>query len=84
MLVPFPNASLFTSMRLDAAGVWLKCENFRDGPLWPLILGFLGGGAAAMAGHRAEEAAEAGIAESMIETHGTHAFVTLGLLGVLL
>lgn len=41
--------------------------------------------AAAIAGDWAEEAAErAGIAESMIETHETLAFVTLGIFGVLL
>ena len=63
----------------------MKRENFRDGGLWLLILGLLGWVAAAIAGDWAEEAAEkAGIAESMIETHETLAFVTLGIFGVLL
>jgi len=44
----------------------------------------LGGVAAIIAGDWAEEAAEkAGIAELMIETHVTLAFVTLGIFGVL-
>lgn len=85
MLVHFPIALLFTSVLFDAAGAWFKRDNFRDGGLWLLILGLLGGVAAAIAGDWAEEAAEkAGIAESMIETHQTLAFVTLGIFGVLL
>jgi uncharacterized membrane protein len=85
MLVHFPIALLFTSVLFDAAGTWFTRENFRDGALWLLILGLLGGVAAAIAGDWAEEAAEkAGMAESMIETHETLAFVTLGIFGVLL
>lgn len=85
MLVHFPIALLFTSVLFDATGAWFKRENFRDGALWLLLLGLLGGVAAAIAGDWAEEAAEkAGIAESMIETHETLAFVTLGIFGVLL
>ena len=85
MLVHFPIALLFTSVLFDAAGAWFKRESFRDGALWLLILGLLGGAAAAIAGDWAEEAAEkAGIAESMIETHETFAFVTLGIFGMLL
>ncbi len=85
MFVHFPIALLFTSVLFDAAGAWFKRENFREGALWLLILGLLGGVAAAIAGNWAEEAAEkAGIAESMIETHETLAFVTLGIFGILL
>ena len=85
MLVHFPIALLFTSVLFDAAGAWFNRESFRDGAFWLLILGLLGGVAAAIAGSWAEEAAEkAGIAESMIETHETLAFVTLGIFGVLL
>lgn len=85
MLVHFPIALLFTSVLFDAAGAWFKRDPFRGGALWLLILGLLGGVAAAIAGGWAEEAAEkAGIAESMIETHETLAFVTLGIFGVLL
>ena len=85
MLVHFPIALLFTSVLFDAAGAWFKRDNFRNGALWLLILGLLGGVAAAIAGDWAEEAAEkAGIPESMIETHETFAFVTLGIFGVLL
>lgn len=78
MLVHFPIALLFTSVLFDAAGAWFKRDSFRDGALWLLILGLLGGVAAAIAGEKA------GIAESMIETHETLAFVTLGIFGVLL
>lgn len=85
MLVHFPIALLFTSVLFDAAGAWLKRDSFREGALWLLVLGLLGGVAAAIAGDWAEEAAEkAGIAESMIETHETLAFVTLGIFGALL
>ena len=85
MFVHFPIALLFTSVLFDAAGAWFKRDSFRDGALWLLILGLLGGVAAAIAGTWAEEAAEkAGIAESMIETHETLAFVTLGIFGALL
>jgi uncharacterized membrane protein len=85
MLVHFPIALLFTSVLFDAAGAWFKRESFHDGGLWLLILGLLGGVAAAIAGDWAEETAEkAGIAESMIETHETNAFVSLGIFGVLL
>ena len=85
MLVHFPIALLFTSVLFDAGGAWFKRDSFRDGALWLLILGLLGGVAAAIAGDWAEEAAEkAGVAESMIETHETLAFVTLGFFGVLL
>lgn len=74
MVIHFPNAVLFPSVGFDAVGVWFKCKNFRDDALGLLMPGFLGEVAAAMAGHRAEEAAEqAGIAESMIGTHETHA-----------
>lgn len=74
MVIHFPNAVLFPSVVFDAVGAWCKCENFRDGALWLLMPGFLGEVAAAMAGDRTEEAAEqAGIAESMIGTHETHA-----------
>ena len=85
MLVHFPIALLFTSVLFDAAGTWFQRDSFREGALWLLILGLLGGVAAAIAGDWAEDAAEkAGIAESMIETHETLAFVTLWIFGLLL
>ncbi len=85
MFVHFPIALLFTSVLFDAEGSWFKRENFRDGAFWLLILGLLGEVAAAIAGEWAEETAKkAGIAESMIETHETLAFVTLGIFGFLL
>ncbi|MBA3614291.1 MAG: DUF2231 domain-containing protein [Nitrospirales bacterium] len=83
MFVHFPIALLFTTVLFDAAGAWFKCENFRDGALWLLIPGLLGGVAAGMAGDWAEEAAEkAGTTKSMIEPHETLAFVALGIFGV--
>jgi uncharacterized membrane protein len=85
MLVHFPIALLFTSVLFDAAGAWFKRDSFRESAVWLLFLGLLGGIAAAIAGDWAEEAAEkAGIAESMIETHETLAFITLGIFGMLL
>ncbi len=85
ILVHFPIALLITSVLFDAAGVILKREALREGALWLLILGLVGGIAAAGAGLYAEEAAEkAGIAESLIERHETLAFVTLAIFGTLL
>ncbi|MGP0593195.1 hypothetical protein ACTRXD_11770 [Nitrospira sp. T9] len=60
-------------------------EIFRDGALWLIIPGLLEEVAAAMAGDWAVEAAEKpGIPESMIGTHETLAFATLGFWAVLL
>ncbi len=85
ILVHFPIALLITSVLFDAAGTILKREALREGALWLLILGLLGGIAAAVAGHFAEEAAEkAGIAEALIERHETLALVTLAIFGALL
>lgn len=82
---PFSHRLFFTSVLFDAAGAWFNRDNFRDGALWLFILRLHGGVAAAIMGDWAEVAAEkAGIAESMIETHETLAFVTLGIFGVLL
>ena len=84
MIVHFPIALLITSVLFDAASHIFKREALRDGALWLLVLGLIGGIAAAIAGDWAEEAAEkAGIAESLIETHESLAFVTLGIFGVL-
>ena len=84
MIVHFPIALLLTSVLFDAASHIFKRESLRDGALWLLVLGLLGGIAASIAGSFAEEAAEkTGIAESLIETHESLAFVTLGIFGVL-
>ena len=84
MIVHFPIALLITSVLFDAASHIFKRESLRDGALWLLVLGLIGGIAAAIAGDWAEEAAEkAGIAESLIKTHESLAFVTLGIFGVL-
>ena len=85
MLVHFPIALLFASVLFDILATWVKRETFRDGALWLLVLGLLGGIAAAITGDWAEEMAEqAGIAESLIDTHETFAVATLGIFGVLL
>ena len=85
ILVHFPIALLFTSVLFDVIANWRKNDSFREGAFWLLILGLAGGVAATIAGSWAEEAAEkAGIAESLLETHETLAFVTLGIFGVLL
>lgn len=85
ILVHFPIALLFTSVLFDVIANRLKKDSFREGAFWLLILGLAGGVAATIAGSWAEEAAEkAGIAESLMETHETLAFVTLGIFGVLL
>lgn len=85
MLVHFPIALLVTSVLFDAAGTLIEREALREGGLWLLVLGLVGGVAAAVAGDLAEEAAEkAGVAETLIETHELLAFITLGLFGGLL
>lgn len=85
MIVHFPIALLLTSVLFDAASHFFKRESLRDSALWLLVLGLIGGIAASIAGDFAEEAAEkAGIAESLIETHESLAFVTMGIFGVLL
>ena len=57
----------------------------REAALWLLGLGLLGGIVAAIAGGQAEGAAEkAGVAESLIETHETLAYLTLGIMAILL
>ena len=85
VLVHFPIALLFTSVLFDVIANWQKKDTLREGALWLLVLGLAGGVAATITGGWAEEAAEkAGIAESLMETHETLAFVTLGIFGVLL
>ena len=85
MLVHFPIALLFASVLFDFVATWLKRETLGEGALWLLVLGLLGGMAAAITGDWAEEVAEqAGITESLIDTHETLALATLGIFGVLL
>ena len=84
MIVHFPIALLMTSVLFDAASQMFKRESLRDGALWLLALGILGGIAASLTGSVAEEAAEkAGIAESLIETHESLAFATLAIFSLL-
>lgn len=85
MLVHFPIALLFASVLFDVASTALTRDSLREAALWLLGLGLLGGIVAAIAGGQAEGAAEkAGVAESLIETHETLAYLTLGIMAVLL
>lgn len=84
MLVHFPIALLITSVLFDAVGAAFKRDSLREGALWLLGLGLLGGLGAVLSGDMAEEVAEkAGIAEALLERHETWAFVTMGIFGVL-
>lgn len=85
MLVHFPIALFVTSVLFDAVSMRWHRECLREGSLGLLVVGLIGGIGAAIAGDAAEEAAEqAGIAESLIETHETLALITLGIFGILL
>ncbi|WP_455378488.1 DUF2231 domain-containing protein [Petrachloros mirabilis] len=85
MLVHFPIALLFVSIFFDIAGRILARDSLREGALWLLGLGLLSGVTGAVAGAMAEDAAErAGIAETLIETHETFAYATLGIMALLL
>ena len=84
MLVHFPIALLFVSVLFDVASTALTRDSLREAAQWLLGLGLLGGIVAAIAGGQAEEAAEkAGVAEALIETHETLAYMTLGIMTVL-
>lgn len=85
MLVHFPIALLITSVLFDAACTLFKRDSLREGALWLLALGFLGGIGSVLSGGMAEEVAEkAGVAKALIERHETWAYVTMGVFGVLL
>ena len=85
MLVHFPIALLFASVLFDIASAALTRDSLREAAQWLLGLGLLGGIVAAIAGGQAEGAAEkAGVAEALIETHETLAYLTLGIMTVLL
>jgi len=85
MLVHFPIALLMTSVLFDAACAIFKRDSLREGALWLLILGLLGGIGSVWSGFQVEDLAEkAGIAESLIERHETWALVTMGLFAALL
>lgn len=85
ILVHFPIALLFVSVLFDLMGATLSRDSFREGALWLLGLGLIGGVAAAIVGDMAEDAVEkAGIAESLIETHEMWAQITLGIMALLL
>lgn len=84
MLVHFPIALLFVSVFFDVAGKAFTRDSLREGAFWLLGLGLVGGITAAIAGNLVEHAAEkAGVAEALIETHETLAYMTLGIMAVL-
>lgn len=84
MLVHFPIALLFASVLFDVASTALTRDSLREAAQWLLGLGLLGGIGAAIAGGQAEGAAEkAGVPEALIETHETLAYMTLGIMAVL-
>jgi uncharacterized membrane protein len=85
MLVHFPIALLFVSVLFDLASKAFARDSLREGAHWLLGFGLIGGIAAAIAGSLAEHQAEkAGVPESLIETHETLAYMTLGIMAVLL
>lgn len=84
MIVHFPIALLITSVLFDAASHLFTRDSLREGALWLLGVGLLGGIVASLVGVWAEEAAEkTGMAESLIDTHESLAFITLGIFGLL-
>jgi uncharacterized membrane protein len=84
MLVHFPIALLFASVLFDVVSRVFDRDSLREGALWLLGGGLLSGVAGAIAGGMAEHAAEqAGIAESLIETHETLAYITLAIMALL-
>ena len=84
MLVHFPISLLFASVLFDVVSKALTRDSLHEGALWLLGLGLLGGIVAAIAGGQAEDAAEkAGVAEALIETHETLAYITLGITAIL-
>ena len=84
MLVHFPIALLFASVLFDVGSHVLKRDGLREGALWLLGLGLVGGIGSVITGGLAEHAAEkAGVAESLIETHEALAYVTLGIMAFL-
>lgn len=85
MLVHFPIALLFVSVALDAYGRLTDSKTFAPAAYLLLALGVGSGILALIAGNFAEEVAEeAGVPESLIESHETIATVTLAIFGALL
>jgi uncharacterized membrane protein len=84
MLVHFPIALLIISVLFDAVGAAFKRDSLREGALWLLGLGLLGGVGAVLSGDMAEEAAKkVGIAEALLDRHEIWALVTMWIFGVL-
>jgi len=85
MLVHFPIALLFASVLFDFASFLTGWEDFKRAGFWLLILGWVGGLAATVAGLLGEEIAKkAGVPESMIDRHELFAISTLALFALLI
>jgi uncharacterized membrane protein len=83
--VHFPIALLFTSVFFDLMGSMTGNKNFRQTAFWLLILGLIGGIAAAVFGAWNEEMVEAaGVPEMAVDRHETLAIITLVVFGILL
>lgn len=84
VFVHFPIALFVTTLVFDEAGIILKRSYLRDGAVWLLGLGLIGGIGGLLSGELAEEAAEhAGVPETLIETHETLAVITMCVFGLL-
>ena len=84
MLVHFPIALFFASVLFDMASAAFTRDSLREAAQWLLGLALLGGIVAAIAGSQAEGAAEkAGVAEALIDTHETLAYLTIGIMTVM-
>jgi len=85
ILVHFPIALLFTSIFFEFLGYLKQRESYREFGYWLLILGFLGGLAAAGTGFWSEDAAKAvGVPEEAIDRHETFAVVSMIIFGAML
>jgi uncharacterized membrane protein len=79
-----PTALLVTTALFELLALATRREAFRQISFWTLIVGALGGAAAALSGLQAEEHIAHGDAvHRVMETHELLAFVTLGIFGVL-
>jgi len=79
-----PAALLVAAVVFDLLGAFLKRDSLKTAGFWTLVAGVLGGIAAAISGLIAKEAAPLGTeAHGVAETHGTLAFIVLGLFALL-
>jgi len=85
IVVHFPIALLFTSVFFEVLGSLKQRELYRDFGYWLLVLGLLGGVAAAATGFWSEDAAKAaGVPEEAIDRHETFAVISVIVFGLML